>query len=145
MYRKYRVPSIWREMDQLRHEMSHLFETAAGQHKHASASFPAINIWADENSQFISAEIPGVKAEDININATADTLTISGNRVRDEVSENARYHRRERGYGVFTRKIQLPFMIDTDSVNAQFNNGILIVELQRAESDKPKKIAVKSE
>lgn len=145
MYRRFRVPSIWREMDQLQREMNRLFEASGGKRVLGSPKYPAINLWANEESQFISAEMPGIKADDININVTADTLTISGSRVHDEVGENTRYHRQERGYGPFTRTIQLPFMIDTSSVAANFKNGVLDIKLQRAESDKPKKIAVKSE
>ncbi len=145
MYRRFRVPSIWREMDQLQREMNHLFEASGGKRVLGSPKYPAINLWANEENQFISAEMPGIKADDINVNVTADTLTISGSRVHDEVGENTRFHRQERGYGPFTRTIQLPFMIDTSSVAANFKNGVLDIKLQRAESDKPKKIAVKSE
>jgi HSP20 family protein len=109
-----------------------------------SPGFPAINIWANEEGQFISAEMPGFKAEDINIDATADTLTISGTRKIDESGDEPRYHRNERGYGEFTRTVQLPFMIDTENVKASYKNGILAIHLQRAEADKPKKISVKN-
>jgi len=145
MYSRFRVPSIWREMDQLQHEMNRLFEASVGKRVLGSPKYPAINLWANEESQFISAEMPGIKADDININVTADTLTISGSRSHDEKVENANYHRQERGYGTFTRTVQLPFMVDTSSVEANLKNGILDIKLQRVESDKPKKIAVKSE
>ena len=145
MYRRFRVPSKWREMDQLQREMNRLFEASVGKRAKGSPRYPAINLWANEEGQFVKAEMPGIKADDININVTADTLTISGNRVHDEAVDNTRFHRQERGYGSFTRTIQLPFMIDTSSVEANFKNGVLDIKLQRAESDKPKKIAVKSE
>ncbi|MCD6356053.1 MAG: Hsp20/alpha crystallin family protein [Anaerolineaceae bacterium] len=145
MYRRIRVPSIWREMDQLQREMSRLFEDAVGKRTVGSFGFPAINLWANDDGQFIRAEIPGFKPDDINIEATADTLTISGSRSQEKEAKGKRYHRQERGYGSFTRTIQLPFIIDTGSVEANYKNGILNIKLQRAESDKPKKIAVKSE
>ena len=145
MLSKFRVPSRWREMDQLQREMNHLFEGSAGKHTLGSRKYPAINLWANEEGQIIRAEMPGIKVDDINIDVTSDTLTISGSRTHDEAVENTRYHRQERGYGSFTRTLQLPFMIDTGSVEATFKNGVLEIKLQRAESDKPKKIAVKSE
>jgi len=145
MYRRFRVPSIWREMDQLQREMNHLFEVSDGKRVLGTPKYPAINLWANEESQFISAEMPGIKADDINIDVTADTLTVSGNRVHDEAVENVNYHRQERGTGNFTRTIQLPFVVDTSSVEANLKNGILDIKLQRVEADKPKKIAVKSE
>jgi len=144
MYRIIRRPSIWREMDQLQREMNRLFAATEQQGFINSPGFPSINIWANEEGQFISAEMPGFTADDIDIDATADTLTISGSRTMDESGKETRYHRNERGYGEFKRTIQLPFMIDTNSVKASFKNGILAIHLQRAEADKPKKIAVKS-
>lgn len=144
MYRITRRPSIWREMDQLQREMNRLFAANERQGFFNAPGFPAINIWANEEGQFISAEMPGFSPEEINIDATADTLTISGSRKMDESGEETRYHRNERGYGEFKRTVQLPFMIDTDSVKASFKNGVLAIHLQRAEADKPKKIAVKS-
>ena len=145
MYRRYRVPSIWHEMDQLQHEMNQLFKATTGKLTLNSSVYPAINLWANEEDQYLRAEMPGIKAADIHIDATADTLTISGSRTQDEAVDKYRYHRQERGYGNFSRTIQLPFMIDTGSVEANFKNGVLNIKLQRAESDKPKKIAVKSE
>jgi len=60
------------------------------------------------------------------------------------VAKDANYHRRERGYGSFSRTIQLPFMVDPNKVEANFKNGVLMISLPRAEVDKPKKITVKS-
>jgi HSP20 family protein len=145
MYKRYRLPSIWREMDQLQQEMNRLFEDAVGKRTIGSPTYPAINLWANEEGQLIKAEMPGLVAEDFQVDVTADTLTISGSRVDKAISENSRYHRQERGSGEFMRTIQLPFMVDTESVNASFKNGLLTIKLQRAEADKPKKIAVKSE
>ena len=145
MIRKFRVPARWREMDQLQREMNRLFEGSSVKHTRGSHKYPAINLWANEEGQIIRAEMPGIKADDINIDVTSETLTISGSRAHDKAVENTRYHRQERGYGSFTRTLQLPFIIDTGSVEANFKNGVLDIKLQRAESDKPKKIAVKSE
>ena len=144
MYRVTRKPSMWREMDQLQREMNHLFAASNRNQTRVSPGSPAINIWANEEGQFISAEMPGFQAEDIDINTTADTLTISGSRNVDEMSEDSRYHRNERRYGEFKRTVQLPFMVDTASVKASYKNGVLTINLQRAEADKPKKIAIKS-
>lgn len=144
MYRMTRIPSIWREVDQLQREMNRLFAVSTRQQSINSPGFPPINIWANEEEQFISAEIPGFKAEDININSTADTLTISGSRKADVSEKDTRYHRHERGHDKFKRTVQLPFMIDIGSVKASFKNGVLAIRLQRAEADKPKKIAVES-
>jgi HSP20 family protein len=131
-------------MDQLQREMNRLFDATSKGHVFNSPTYPAINIWTNEDGQIISAEMPGVHPDDIDIDVTGDALSISGERKPDEVAEDARYHRRERTYGSFSRTVQLPFMVDTNKVEASFKNGILMISLPRAEADKPKKIAIKN-
>jgi HSP20 family protein len=144
MYRRFQRPSIWQEMDQLQREMNRLFDTTSKGHVFNSPSYPAINIWTNEDGQLITAEMPGVAPEDIEIDVTGDALSISGVRKPDEVLKEAHYHRRERSYGSFSRAIQLPFMVDTNKAEATFKNGVLQIALPRAEADKPKKITIKS-
>ena len=144
MYRRFRRPSIWQEMDQLQREMNRLFDTTSQGRVFNPPSYPAVNIWTNDDGQIISAEMPGVHPGDIDIDVTGDALSISGERKPDEVAKNAYYHRRERSYGSFSRTIQLPFMVDTSKVEANFKNGVLMISLPRAEVDKPKKITIKS-
>ena len=144
MYRRFQRPSIWQEMDQLQREMNRLFDSTSKGRVFNSPSYPAINIWTNEDGQVISAEMPGVHPDDIDIDVTGDALSISGERKPDEVAKDAYYHRRERSYGSFSRTVQLPFMVDTNKVEASFKNGVLLISLPRAEADKPKKIAIKS-
>jgi HSP20 family protein len=132
-------------MDQLQDEMNRLFDTNSKERVFSAPSYPAINIWTNEDGQFISAEMAGVNPDDIDIDVTGDALSISGERKPDEVVKEARYHRRERSYGSFSRTIQLPFMVDTSKVEANFKNGVLMISLPRAEADKPKKITIKSQ
>jgi HSP20 family protein len=144
MYRRFQKPSIWQEMDQLQREMSRLYDATNKGHVFNSPGYPAINIWTNDDGQIISAEMPGVHPDNIDIDVTGDALSISGVRRPDDVLKEARYHRRERNYGSFSRTIQLPFMVDTSKVEASFKNGILLVSLPRAEADKPKKITIKT-
>ena len=144
MYRRFRKPSIWQEMDQLQREMNRLFDATSKERVFSSPTYPAVNIWTNNDGQLISAEMPGVNPDDIDIDVTGDALSISGTRQPDEMVKEARYHRRERNYGSFSRTIQLPFMVDTNKVEANFKNGILLITLPRAEADKPKKISIKS-
>jgi HSP20 family protein len=131
-------------MDQLQREMNRLFDATSKGRVFNSPSYPAINIWTNQDGQLITAEIPGVHPEDLEIDVTGDALSISGERKQTEVAKDARYHRWERSYGTFSRTIQLPFMVDTNKVEASFKNGVLLINLPRAEADKPKKIAIKS-
>ena len=141
MYRRF---GILQEMDQLQREVNRLLDATNKGHVFNTPTYPAVNIWANGDGQVISAEMPGVRAEDLDIDVTGDAISISGVRKPDEVIKEARYHRRERNYGSFSRTVQLPFIVDTNKVEASFINGVLLINLPRAEADKPKKIAVKS-
>jgi HSP20 family protein len=107
-------------------------------------SYPAINVWTNEDGAVVTAEMPGVNPENIDISVVGDSLTLSGERNPESLEEGDKYHRRERGYGKFNRTFQLPFKVEADNVDALFENGILHLSLPRAEADKPKKITVKS-
>ncbi len=111
---------------------------------YAQAGFPAVNMWQGEHSIALTAELPGFKADDIDIQVKEDTLTISGQRSAPEVGEKAVWHLRERPTGKFARTIRLPFRVDAESVEARFRDGVLEIELQRPAEDRPRRIAVKS-
>ena len=144
MYRRYRTPTIWREMDRLQQDMNRLFGDMNVNRTRKASSFPAINVWAAEESARVTAEIPGVSKDDLDINVTGDTLTLSGVRSQNDLPEGARYHRQERRFGEFSRSIQLPYTVDVNKVKAVFKNGVLSVDLPRVEAEKPKKITVKA-
>jgi HSP20 family protein len=137
--------STWQEMERLRREMNRLLsDLPANTGGAAAPGYPAMNVWTNENGAIITAELPGVNADDIDILVEGDTLTLSGDRQPNEMPENATYHRRERGHGRFSRVFRLPFPIDSNKVEAAFEKGILHVFLPRPESDKPKKITIKA-
>jgi HSP20 family protein len=144
MYRRYRTPSIWQEMNRLQRDMNRLFGDYVPGRVQTAPSYPAMNVWADENSALITAEIPGIDKDDLEINVTGDTLSLSGERKLEELPEGARYHRQERTSGKFNRSVQLPYTVDVQKVKATFKNGVLQIVLPRVEAEKPKKIAVKA-
>jgi len=144
MYRRYRIPTVWHEMDRLQSEMNRLFNVYYPNHLRPAPAFPALNVWTNEDSLNVTAEVPGVRPEDLDISVVGDTLTLSGTRKPEELDDNARYHRQERGYGEFTRSLQLPFPVDVEKVEATFRNGVLLVAMPRSEEDKPRKITVKN-
>ena len=88
------------------------------------------------------AELPGIKAEEIDLQVNGRNLMIAGERKIRSESEKARYHRREREAGKFSRVIGLPGDIDADSVDAKMVNGVLTVEISKSEAAKPKQITV---
>jgi HSP20 family protein len=132
-------------MERLRRDMNRLFaQVPTGSVGGVAPAFPAMNVWTGENSAIVTAELPGVAPDDIDISVTGDTLTVKGSRQPDELEEGGTYHRRERRYGTFTRAFQLPFQVEPGKVEASFGNGVLQISLPRAEQELPKKIAVKA-
>jgi HSP20 family protein len=135
--------SPWREMRRMRREMDRLLNSAR-QDVDTAPCYPAMNVWTNEDGAIATAELPGFDVDQIDIAVEGETLTVSGNREPEQVGEGARYHRRERGCGRFTRSFQLPFQVEGDAVEATFERGVLRVELPRAEADKPRRIEVKA-
>lgn len=107
--------------------------------------FPALNVWTSEDSALVTAEIPGIEPEDIEILVVNDTLTLRGNRKAEVLPEGATCHRQERASGKFSRTLQLPFRIEPAQVEAAFRKGVLEITLPRAAEDKPRKISVRAE
>src|SRR6516162_6876106 len=129
------------ELRRMQSEMNRLF---SGFSTTATRDFPPINIWLGENSVVVTAELPGVTGEDVNLRLQEDVLTLSGKREPKSQEQNVSWQRRERAYGSFSRAVQLPFRVDPDKVQARFNDGVLEIELQRLEADRPKKIEIRA-
>ena len=131
----------WCGARRLRLEMDRLFR---GHVVPPAETFPPVNVRTDEDGAIVTAELPGVEPEALDITTKGQALTIRGKRESEEAGEGATWYRHERACGSFVREIELPFAIDQDHVEATCRDGILDVRLQRCEADKPKKIAVKS-
>ena len=128
------------ELRRMQGEMNRLF---SGFSAATARDFPPINIWLGENSVVVTVELPGVTSSDLNLSLQEDVLTLAGKRELKTQQENVNWQRRERAYGTFSRAVQLPFRVDPDKVQARCNNGILEVELERLEADRPKKIEIR--
>ena len=105
--------------------------------------FPLINLTENKDNYYIRAELPGVKGEELDIQVTANNLAISGERKIAAEEEGAKYHRREREAGSFSRMIGLPGDINSEKVDARMEDGILTIVVAKAEAAKPKQITVK--
>ncbi len=110
----------------------------------AAGVFPLMNVTEDKDNYYVRAELPGLKADELDISVTGDTLSIEGERKLPVEDEKAQYHRREREAGRFSRIVNLPDQINADKVEARCADGILTVTLPKAEAAKPKQIAVKA-
>lgn len=142
IFKPYPVGNPWREMDRLHREMNRLFDHSRRQATDVAPGYPAMNIWTNEDGVAVTAELPGVHPETIDLSVVGDTLTISGSRQVNGLPEGASYHRRERKQGKFSRTFQFPFAVDSEGVEAKFEKGVLHISLPRAETTKPKKIPV---
>ena len=108
----------------------------------ATAEFPPVNIWRGPDGVIITAEIPGVKLDAVDLTVHQNTLTLKGSRSPEAFGTETSWHRRERSYGPFSRVIELPYAVDPEKVRASAYNGVLTVELPRPETDKPRKITI---
>jgi HSP20 family protein len=100
----------------------------------------------ENNDEFVvKADIAGIAPENIEITYTNNNLTIQGevNDEREETEEEGRYHLRERRYGTFSRTISMPGTVDVENIEAESQNGVLMLHLPKKEEVKPKRIEVK--
>ena len=104
--------------------------------------FPAVSITEDREKYYVRAELPGIKADEIHVEVAGRNLSISGERKIQSEGENAKYHRRERNAGRFSRVIGLPGEVDVDSVDARLGNGVLTVAIAKSAAAKTRKITV---
>ncbi|WP_390913775.1 Hsp20 family protein [Pseudosulfitobacter sp. SM2401] len=109
-----------------------------------SATYPPVNFWAGEDSIVMTTELPGLTEKDIELTVKDTMLSIRSTYPEPENGEDIVWHRRERADGAFLRSVDLPFRVNPDKIDARFDNGVLTVEMQRPEGDKPKRIAIKT-
>ena len=104
--------------------------------------YPAVDVAENENEIVLTADVPGVKMEDIDLKLENGTLTISGSREFQKQEEKGGYHRIERSYGSFHRAFTLPDTVDTDKIQASYEDGVLKVVLPKKEVAKPKSVKI---
>lgn len=144
-YPIYNLRSSFEELERMRNDMARLSDQATGKTYPAKTAgvFPLVNLTEDKDNFFVRAELPGLKAEELNIAVTGNNLTFSGERKIPSEGDNARYHRKEREAGSFNRIIALPGDVEVDNVEAGLVDGVLTVNIPKAEVAKPKQITVK--
>jgi HSP20 family protein len=135
-----------REMMTLREAMDHLFDDAFTRPLSLAGNWsaPAIDMYQTDNEIVVKAALPGIKADEVQINVTGDTLTVKGEVKQEEEKKEKAYHIREQRWGAFERSILLPTEVIADKAKADFENGILTVTLPKAEDVKPKTITVRA-
>ena len=146
-YRRYQPSDLPAALDRLanmRAEMDRVFESTFGSLSRSPAPLsrwnPAVDVYQDKEQFTVVLELPGLKKEEIEISLHDDTLTISGERKREESSEQE--FLTERSYGKFQRSFILPTAVDAEKVKASYKDGLLQVVLPKGEEVKPKQIEV---
>ena len=101
-----------------------------------------VDLWETKDAYHLTADLPGLTPEDLEISATSDTVTISGELKQEKDVTNEGWLRQERRTGKFTRSFTLPVQIDPNKVEAHFTNGVLELAVPKAESTKPRSIKI---
>ena len=105
---------------------------------------PAVDVFEKDGAVHVRAEVPGLTAKDIDIEASADGLIISGEKKEETEVKEEKYYRSERTYGKFVRRIPLPRGADAAKAEARFKDGVLEIDMPLDGESAPKKIAVQS-
>lgn len=106
--------------------------------------FPLLNVTEKPESFVVTAEIPGMVTDDLEIRIEGDTLTLKGERKPEAISGEASYHRRERAVGSFQRSLMLPRPVDAEKVGAVYKHGVLTITLTKEKPAQPKQISIKT-
>lgn len=134
------------EMARMRSEIDRLFEDAFNApvgkwERNTVWGFP-LDVTENDDTFTVKAAVPGMNPEDLDITISDNVLTIKGETQEEEVRDDERVHLQERRFGSFMRSISLPTPVESDNVNATMNNGILTLQIPKAEAVKPKRITV---
>ena len=137
----------YRDLVTLREKMNRLFEdTVSGQpegRELAGSSWtPAVDIYETEHEIVLSAEIPGIDENDIEIKLEDNTLTLKGERKFEKETQEENFHRIERAYGSFFRSFSLPQYIDQEKIKAEHEHGVLKVVLPKKSESKSRKVTI---
>jgi HSP20 family protein len=130
----------------LREAMDRLFEDSfirpnGWSESHGQLAVP-VDLWQTKDAYHLRANLPGLSPDDVEINATTDTITISGEMKSSADVTNEGWLRQERRFGKFTRAFTVPVQIDPTKVEAKFQNGVLELTLPKAEETKPRTIKI---
>ena len=136
------------EMDALQRDMNRMFEALASDNQNSmrQSFMPLAEMEQTENAVHLKVEVPGMKADDLDVQVTQEAVMISGERKSESKSEKNGMRRSEFRYGSFSRTIPLPVPVDNNQVKGDYQDGILILELPklRKQENKVTKVSIGS-
>jgi HSP20 family protein len=134
----------FREVLSLQNRMNSLFRNVNEEDLPlTAASFvPAVDIYEDPEKLTLKLEIPGIQEKDIDVRVEGNTLTVRGERKFEAEEKEENFHRIERSYGSFYRAFTLPATVETDKIQANYNAGVLKLELKKKPESQPKQIKI---
>ena len=135
----------WAALDRLQRDMMQAFDRLGTPVNPARGTpFPPVNLYESAQGYVLTAEIPGVSGEDLDVSVEGERVTIGGKRIIEYPSDGSTsLHRRERQDGVFRRGFNLPELADPEKAEAICQHGILMVRIPKAESAQPRRISVR--
>jgi HSP20 family protein len=104
---------------------------------------PAVDVEETDKEYLIKADLPAVKKEDVKVGIEEGILTVQGERKQEKEEKNKRFHRMERSYGKFVRRMSVPMDVDQQKVAAEFKDGVLNVHLPKSNGAKPRSVDIK--
>jgi HSP20 family protein len=140
--------SPWRELDDLfTNRLSRLVDEGWSGITQPPAGdwIPAVNVDETKDELVLTAELPGLSEEDVEIELENNILTIKGEKMEETREDEARVHLFERRYGSFLRSFTLPRTVNAEGIEARFRDGVLVINMPKVAEAKGRKIAVKRE
>jgi HSP20 family protein len=136
----------FREFVTLQDRMNRLFRDSYGEGREEALTTttfaPPVDVYEDEQNVTLKIEVPGIDEKDIDVRIENNTLTVHGERKFEKEEKEENYRRVERQYGSFTRTFTLPQTVDQESVKADYDKGVLKIQLAKKAEAKPKQIKV---
>ncbi len=129
----------WQELNDVAEQVNRAF----GRTPFQLPAGPAVNVVGGEHSAVLTAELPGLDVEKLDVSVERDVVTIRGERESTTPGEGESWVRRERPVGAFERVVRLPFEVDGNTAEAVYERGVLTLTLHRPEEQKPRRVSVR--
>ena len=146
--RRGRSLSPWRELEVMSDRLTRMFDQSSWPttQQNGGTWFPPVNVEETADELVLTAELPGMTRDDIDLELENNILTISGQKKEErEENEERRFHLWERTYGSFQRSFTLPRTVEADKIEARFKDGILHIHMPKQEEAKGRKISIRTE